>query len=134
MGNVVFKGGFKHLAEVAKMRRLMRERMEELQPVLEEWERLNELNEIVEYALNEIARLNRPIADAAHVEAWLKRQGADEIIRARDLMEEFKRGNAWARAYLDRFTREGLIEKWGRGQWRLAPVRTGEARLRVMTG
>lgn len=126
--------------QAAKIQKAMHLRMDEIRPVLSEYEQLVEKMEIVEYAISErdklrkqIKELRRPAGTYNDVKAWLASKDATDSFRPRDLSLEFGKNHAWGGSMTRRLLAEGLVEKWGRGLYRKPPVKTGEAMLRVVT-
>ena len=113
--------------------------MLEIGPKVGEAKCLQEMLEIVEFAIDEREILRRkleqvrPAATKANVDKWARNLPHDEIVKAADLAAQFNKYDTWARNHLNRLVDAGLMEKWGRGQYRRKPERTGEARLKVVT-
>jgi hypothetical protein len=112
-------------------------RRQELAPAVDEYERLMEIMEIIEFAIQQrdelLAKLNTKAGSKRNVDLWATTLDFDEIVKAGDLADEFNKSPSWARNHLIRLTDDGVLEKWGKGQWRRKPDRSGEAKLRVVT-
>lgn len=124
---------------VDRLRGLIKDRMVEIGPQVGEAKCLQETLEILDRAIEgrdkllaKIAEI-KPAATKANVNTWAKTLDPDLIVRAADLAAEFGKYDTWARNHLNRLVDAGLMEKWGKGQYRRKPVRTGEARLHVVT-
>jgi len=123
-----------------KAKVMIEERLAELEPAVNEYLILVEKQEIIEAAFKEIERLKkklaevqRPPATKTNVNKWARALDPDEIVRAADLAAEFDQSRVWAERNLRRMVEEKIMEKWGRGQFRLVPDRAGEAKLHVVT-
>jgi len=115
----------------------MRKRIKELEPAVQEYERLAEIMEIIEYAVQERdelrAKLSQKTGSKRNVDRWATALDFDEIVKAQDLADEFSKSPSWARNHLNRLTDLDVLEKWGKGEWRRKPERSGEAKLHVIT-
>jgi hypothetical protein len=126
------------LAErIKKLRFDINTRMMELAPLVDEADRLKETLEIVEFAIGQRdelnARLTVKTATRRNVDRWASTLDFDEVVRTSDLADEFNKYAGWGRNHLVRLENEGVLEKWGKGQWRRKPERTGTATLKVVT-
>lgn len=119
--------------EVQDLRAKMRARMKELEPVIKEHDDLMEKLDIVEFALATIKALSRPAATSTNVVKWAESLHPDEIVRASEMSEAFGKSRSWGQLQLNKLVDKGVMEKWGKGQWRRKPDRAGEAHLRVVT-
>jgi hypothetical protein len=112
-------------------------RRQELAPAVDEYERLMEIMEIIEFAIQQrdelLAKLNTKAGSKRNVDRWATTLDFDEIVKAGDLADEFNKSRSWGQNHLNRLVNEGVLEKWGKGQWRRKPERTGEAKLHVLT-
>ncbi len=127
-------------AIVVQARKEIRDRLGELLPLVAEYEILSAQLEIIEAANKKIAKLEaaleraqRPAATKANVDEWARKLDPDEIVSAADLSEHFGKYATWGRNHLTRLTDAKVLEKWGRGRWRKVPIRTGEAKLHVVS-
>lgn len=127
---------------IARIRFQVQERLRVLGPHVGEAECLQKQLEIVEYAIKqrdtllaqiEEVKKQRPVADKKNFRAWLKSIEPDEIIGAKDVVARFGTSPAWARNQLKTAEKDHILEKWGRGCYRLRPTRTGQARLHVVS-
>jgi hypothetical protein len=125
---------------VGRLLTIVRGRMKDLEPQVGEARWLQEQLAIVNYAIGvrddllaQIERLSRPPATRENIDRWGNNLEADLIVRADDLAEYFDKTATWARNHLNRMVKEGILEKWGKGQFRRKPDRAGEARLHLVT-
>jgi|tagenome__1003787_1003787.scaffolds.fasta_scaffold20138265_2 hypothetical protein len=124
---------------IARLQGIVQERMVSLEPQVGEAKWLERELEILDFAIEqrdhllaELEKLRRP-PTKENVNRWARMLEADEEVRASDLADAFFKQESWARIHLRRLEAEGTLEKWGRGMWRLKPVRTGEATLHLVT-
>lgn len=115
-------------------------RMKELEPQVGEARWLQEQLTIVNYAIQMRADLlaiiegmKRPAPTKTNVNKWAERLELDLIVRASDLADEFNKYDSWARNHLNRLVDAGVLEKWGKGQYRRKPDRAGEAKIHLVT-
>jgi hypothetical protein len=119
---------------------IVRGRMKELEPQVGEARWLQEQLVIVNYAIQMradlieiIKRLERPAATKKNVNKWAEALELDVIVRAGDLAAEFSKYDSWARNHLNRLVDAGVLEKWGKGQYRRKPDRAGTAKIHLVT-
>jgi hypothetical protein len=127
-------------AAVAAARKEIADRLQNLFPAVMEYRILEAQLEIIEAADKKIAKLEakvkelqRPAATKFNVDKWAKALPPDEIVRAADLAATFGKYDSWARNHLNRLVDAGIMEKWGKGQYRQKPDRAGTATLRVVS-
>jgi len=127
---------------IARIRSQIQGRMRELEPQIGEAKCLQAPLFIVEYALDERAIMQRkiekiknqrPIADKKNFRAWLKTIEPDEVIRLSDVTTRFSASASWSRNQLKMAEIDNILEKWGRGLYRLKPIRTGTARIHLVS-
>jgi hypothetical protein len=123
-----------------RLQAIVHGRMKELEPQVGEAHWLQEQLLIVNYAIQMrddllaiIKRLERPAATKVNVDKWANSLDLDYPVRASDLAAEFGKYDSWARNHLNRLVDLGIMEKWGKGQYRRKPDRAGEARLHLIT-
>lgn len=75
----------------------------------------------------------KPAATRVNVDKWAKGLDFDYIVKAADLAAHFGKYDTWGRNHLNRLVDAGVMEKWGRGQYRRKPDRSGEATLHLVT-
>jgi len=65
--------------------------------------------------------------------SWAKIRTPDATYRPIDLAMEFGMSPSWCRYMAKRLVDEGVFERWGKSMYRRPPIRTGAARLKVLT-
>lgn len=124
---------------VHRLQGVVRSRMAELEPQVGEAVWLQRELVIVEYAINMRDELQakldavKPAATRANVDTWAKSLDLDYIVKAADLAAVFGKYDTWARNHLNRLVEAGIMEKWGKGQYRRKPDRKGTAKLHVVS-
>jgi hypothetical protein len=106
-------------------------RMEVLKPALEEYGWQMKIMDVLEHAIRERDKPRRTNQEA--VKKWFAELDPTTVLRRGDVTLALGISDFQAKRVLDKLVEEGKVEKWGRGAWRKAPVKTGEARLRTTT-
>lgn len=99
-----------------------------LSPAVVEYNTLGEMLELIDKVKSE-----QLTGTYDQVKEWVKSAyGATDVVRPRDARDHFNRAdNTWAHRTFQRLVEDGALEKYGRGLYRVPPVRTGEVRLRI---
>jgi hypothetical protein len=125
---------------IARTRLAVKSRMKELEPQVGEAKCLQEMLDIIDKAIEErdllrkqLSEARRPAATRKNVDAWAQTLELDYVVKPGDLAEHFGKSYTWGRNHLNRLVSTGALEKWGRGQYRRKPVRTGNARIHLVT-
>src|SRR5262245_31189085 len=112
----------------AEIKADLQERMKELKPVLVEFGCLTQMLELIEH----FKSVQRVTYDT--VKSWVKaNRGPTDSLRPRDLRDHFDKDDVWAGRMMKQLVTDNVLERFGRGLYRVPPVKTGEERLRVAT-
>jgi hypothetical protein len=126
-------------ATAVKLQKDIRERLTELEPMVAEYKVLSDQLEIIEAAYAKIAKLEeklkvqKPSGTYEQVKKWLDKKDPTDHFKKVNLVQDFDKSYTWANSMIKRLINEGKIETWGKGMYRKPPVKTGEAKLRVVT-
>jgi hypothetical protein len=129
------------IQRLEEVRRDIPLRMAELQPAVDEYARLEETMNILDRWQKDRDRLKAKIASLEtakpttrqRVEAFILDQEAGVTFRPRDMIRELELSQFTINRWLSTMVEENKLEKFGRGLYRRPLVKTGEAKLRVVT-
>lgn len=100
----------------------------ELKAALVEYACLTQMLELIEH----FKAAQRVTYDGA--KAWVKATyGPTDMVKPAELRDNFDRDSIWSNRMLKRLVEDGVLERFGRGLYRVPPVKTGEARLSVVS-
>ena len=109
---------------------VIRARMAELEPTMREYRHEMEKLEILD-AWEQERNSKAPIR--GDVLRWIKSHEAGDPFRVQGMADEFGQNYGWAYRWCTRLERSGMLERFGKAQFRRPLNRTGEATLRVLT-
>jgi hypothetical protein len=106
----------------------MQGRMTELRPALVEFACLTQMLELIEH----FKASQKTTYD--DVVKWVKQtRDPTDSLKSVDLRVQFDKDATWAARMMKKLVADKVLEKWGRGLYRLPPDKTGEARIKLVS-
>lgn len=116
-------------------------RMEELRPLVREYELLEGVQRLIEGLAEEREQLMQQLKEARtpkltnkeRVASWLSEMEMGDTFAPRDMARDLDLSRNATTNWIEKFVEAGKLERFGRGLYRRPLVKRGEARLKVLT-
>jgi DNA-binding MarR family transcriptional regulator len=116
-------------------------RMEELRPLVREYELLEEVQSLIEGLAEEREQLMQQLKEAQtpkltlkeRISNWVSEMEDGDTFAPRDLASDLGLTRNAATYWIEKFVEAGKLERFGRGLYRRPLIRRGQARLKVLT-